>query len=123
MNNTKIFVALTILIVGSLAWYSFGRRESGTFFDTQPSAALPAATTGEIIDLQNGQTFDLAITPVTKLIAQRSVKMLGYNGAIPGPTLRVPEGAEVTIDRKNGGTIGTSLHAHGVRMENAFDGV
>ena len=49
--------------------------------------------------------------------------MLGYNGSVPGPTIRVSEGSEVTLNLKNGGDIATTLHAHGVRMDNPFDGV
>ena len=48
--------------------------------------------------------------------------MLAYNGSIPGPTIRVAQGAEVTINFKNDTDIVTLLHAHGVRMDNAFDG-
>lgn len=86
------------------------------------SAVAVAATTQEVV-LGDGETYDLVITPVTKTINGQELQMLGYNGSIPGPTLRVPQGGTITVRLKNEGYIATTLHAHGVRMDNAFDGV
>ena len=52
-----------------------------------------------------------------------AVRMLGYNGSIPGPTLRVPEGAEVIVDMENEGDMEATVHWHGLRLENRYDGV
>ena len=132
MNSKNITWAIAaVVILGSLAWYGIATRQSHvdpfgrktTSLNAPPSGDVEQAGLSKIVDLKNGQSFDLAITPVQKTIAGKKVSMLGYNGSIPGPTLRVLEGTEITINLKNGGTIGTSLHAHGVRMENAFDGV
>ncbi len=49
--------------------------------------------------------------------------MLAYNGSIPGPTLRVRQGAEITVDIRNDGDVETTVHWHGLRLENRFDGV
>ncbi len=95
--------------------------KSGTF--SRDVTGLPDARSQETVALKDGDVYEMEIGAVKKTIAGRSVKMLGYNGSIPGPTLRIPEGAEVTINLKNGGDIATTLHAHGVRMDNAFDGV
>jgi FtsP/CotA-like multicopper oxidase with cupredoxin domain len=48
--------------------------------------------------------------------------MLAYNGSIPGPTLRVPEGAEVVVDVENEGDLEATVHWHGLRLENRYDG-
>jgi FtsP/CotA-like multicopper oxidase with cupredoxin domain len=77
----------------------------------------------EPTDLKNGDVFDMNITPVKKNINDQWVKMLGYNGSVPGPVLRIPQGAEITVRLTNNGDIATTLHSHGVRMENKFDGV
>jgi FtsP/CotA-like multicopper oxidase with cupredoxin domain len=84
---------------------------------------LPEAKPTEEVLLKDGEVFDLTIAPVKKTIAGRTVGMFGYNGSVPGPIFRIPEGAEVTINLKNEGNIPTTLHSHGVRVENAFDGV
>lgn len=132
MDKKKITLAIiAVFILGALAWYGsadrrmkVGTSEEGTAnLNAPPSGDIRQAVPSEIVDLKDGQSIDLAITPVKKTIAGRTVKMLGYNGSIPGPTLRVPEGSEITVNLKNGGDIATSLHAHGVRMENPFDGV
>jgi FtsP/CotA-like multicopper oxidase with cupredoxin domain len=48
--------------------------------------------------------------------------MLAYNGSVPGPTLRVPEGAEVDVVVENEGDLDTTVHWHGLRLENRSDG-
>lgn len=74
------------------------------------------------VELKNGDTYDLTASSVTKEIGGKPQKMLAYNDSIPGPTIRVPQGAEVTINFKNNTDQPTLLHSHGVRMDNAFDG-
>ena len=48
--------------------------------------------------------------------------MLAYNGSIPGPLLKAPQGAEVTINFTNNTDIDTTLHSHGLRLDNKYDG-
>lgn len=130
-NKQVVWVVVAVALVGSLAWYGMTKRQGevsstgkgAANLGAPPSGDIQQAASSSIIDLKDGQSTDLTITPIQKNIAGRTVKMLGYNGSIPGPTLRVSEGSEVTINLKNGGDIATTLHAHGVRMDNPFDGV
>lgn len=46
----------------------------------------------------------------------------GYDGTCPGPTLRLKRGEEVKVRILNGLTQPTSVHWHGVRIDNAMDG-
>ena len=48
--------------------------------------------------------------------------MLAYNGSIPGPTFKIPEGATVTVQVTNEGDLEATVHWHGLRLENRFDG-
>ena len=48
--------------------------------------------------------------------------MLAYNGSIPGPTLKIPEGATVTVHVTNEGDLEATVHWHGLRLENRYDG-
>lgn len=130
--DKKISLAFAaIVLLGLLAWYGLSNRQApvnqrergSANVNVSPSENAPPAATSQIIDLKDGQSIDLTITPIQKTIAGRTVSMLGYNGSLPGPTLRVPEGATVTVHLKNSGTVATTLHSHGVRMANAFDGV
>src|SRR6478672_10578906 len=86
------------------------------------TAGLPAATATEVVELGDGDRFALRIAPVTKRIGDATVRMLAYNGAIPGPTLRVPEGAEVVVDMENQGDLEATVHWHGLRLDNRYDG-
>ena len=49
--------------------------------------------------------------------------MYGFNGQIPGPMLRVPQNATVTIRFHNRIDLSSTVHWHGVRLDNRFDGV
>ena len=86
------------------------------------TAGLPAAGRPEIVELADGDTFALRIAPVTKRIGDATVRMLGYNGSIPGPTLKVREGAEVVVEIENQGDHDSTVHWHGLRLENRYDG-
>ncbi len=50
-------------------------------------------------------------------------KLLGFNGSMPGPEIRVPRGQRVAIELENGLDEGTAVHWHGIRLENRMDGV
>lgn len=47
----------------------------------------------------------------------------GYGGAVPGPLIRVKRGGEVWVRLKNGLPQPTTIHWHGIRIDNAMDGV
>jgi FtsP/CotA-like multicopper oxidase with cupredoxin domain len=83
---------------------------------------LREATRPTLVELADGDELELGITPVAKRIGDTTVRMLAYNGSIPGPTLRVPEGATVTVHVTNHGDLETTVHWHGLRLENRYDG-
>ena len=83
---------------------------------------LPEARASELIELQDGDEFELEIAPVQKRIGDAVVRMLAYNGSIPGPTLKVPQGATITVHVANRGDIDATVHWHGLRLENRYDG-
>ena len=84
---------------------------------------LDEATSPEVIRLRDGEIHEITIKPVRKRIGDAEVRMLGYNGSIPGPTLHVDQDSEVTIEATNLGDVDATLHWHGLRLENRFDGV
>ncbi len=84
---------------------------------------LEEATSPDVIRLRDGETHQIEIKPVRKRIGGADVRMLGYNGSIPGPTLHVDQHSEVTIEATNLGDVDATLHWHGLRLENRFDGV
>jgi FtsP/CotA-like multicopper oxidase with cupredoxin domain len=86
------------------------------------TAGLPRATSPEVVELADGAEFDLRITPVAKQLGDATVRMLGYNGSIPGPTLKVKEGSEIVVHAENQGDMEATVHWHGLRLENQYDG-
>ena len=46
----------------------------------------------------------------------------GYEGRVPGPTIRVPQGDRVARRFVNGLAQGSTVHWHGIRIANAMDG-
>jgi FtsP/CotA-like multicopper oxidase with cupredoxin domain len=82
------------------------------------TSGLPAASATSIVELSGGDRFALRIAPVTKRIGDATVRMLAYNGSIPGPTLRVAQGSEVLVDVENEGDMEATVHWHGLRLEN-----
>jgi FtsP/CotA-like multicopper oxidase with cupredoxin domain len=50
------------------------------------------------------------------------VRMLAYNGSIPGPTLRVRRDSEIDVNVVNEGDMDATVHWHGLRLDNRFDG-
>jgi FtsP/CotA-like multicopper oxidase with cupredoxin domain len=91
-------------------------------FPTDP-AGLPEATRPELLELADGDRFELRIAPVAKRVGGDTVRMLGYNGSIPGPTLKVRQGTEVMVDVTNHGDLDATVHWHGLRLQNMYDGV
>ena len=77
----------------------------------------------ELVALADGETFDLRIAAVANEIDGRTVRMLAYNGSIPGPTLRVAQGSEVIVRLRNDADHEATVHWHGLRLENKYDGV
>lgn len=89
----------------------------------QDTAGLTEAAETEIVELQNGDTIDLRATIVRKQVGDANVKMFAYNGSIPGPTLKVRQGSEITVNFTNDTELETTIHWHGLRLDNRHDGV
>jgi FtsP/CotA-like multicopper oxidase with cupredoxin domain len=75
------------------------------------------------LELGDGETLELRVGPVAKRLGETMVRMLGYNGSLPGPTLKVAQGSEVIVQVSNQGDLDTTVHWHGLRLENRYDGV
>ncbi len=87
------------------------------------TAGLEAAEKTKMVELSNGETFDLDARPVAKNINGNLIRMYGYNGQIPGPLIKVKQGSRVYINFTNNIDSATTVHWHGLRLKNEFDGV
>jgi FtsP/CotA-like multicopper oxidase with cupredoxin domain len=92
-----------------------------THFPTDVTDLTQAEPT-EVVELADGEEFDLRIAPVAKQLGDSKVRMLAYNGSIPGPTLKVRQDSEIVVNVENQGDLETTVHWHGLRLENRYDG-
>lgn len=83
---------------------------------------LEEAAAPRTLDLLDGDSLVLMAAPVRKRIDGRDVRMLAFDGSIPGPVLRVPQGATLRVKLRNRLGLSAALHAQGVRMDNRYDG-
>ena len=90
-------------------------RKGGFPTDT---SGLPRAVAPSVVELADGGTTQLHIGPVVKRVGDTDVRMLAYSGSIPGPTLKIPEGATVTVQVTNEGDLEATVHWHGLRLDN-----
>jgi len=99
-------------------------HHAGAHAATFPAEAdgLPVAAPAEVLDVPDGGSVRLEIAPVAKRLAGHTVRMLAYGGSIPGPTLRVQQGSQVEVEVVNRGDLADTVHWHGLRLDNRFDG-
>jgi len=90
---------------------------------TTETAGLPEVLGPDVTRLADGDRLDLRIGPARKNIDGAELRMLAYNGSIPGPVLHVDQGSEVTVQVRNDGDVEATVHWHGLRLENQYDGV
>ena len=87
------------------------------------AASLPEATFRSVEQLADGDTLHLRAMLVRRTLGERTLVMYGYNGQYPGPLIMVPHDATIFVDFKNELDLPSTIHWHGIRLENASDGV
>lgn len=119
MNKNYTIPVGVVLLLGGFWYYSTqNTKQFSNAVTTQTSA-----NESSVVELKDGDTYNLTASIVKKVILDKEIKMLAYNGSIPGPVLKVKKGAEVTINFTNNTDVPTTVHSHGVRVENKYDGV
>jgi len=102
--------------------HSHSHSHTQTIEFPRETEGLPEARATEVVELSNGDEFELEILPVKKRIGDATVRMLSYNGSVPGPTLKLPQGATITVHVTNHGDLDATVHWHGLRLDNRYDG-
>src|ERR1700684_4149549 len=65
----------------------------------------------------------LEIAPLALEIAPgKVVRTVAYNGRVPGPLIRWPEGKPIAVDVLNRTTIPEIVHSHGLSIPSEMDG-
>ena len=86
--------------------------------------AGPAATAQprQLIELRDGDTLRLEAGIVQRTILGRTYTMLGFNRQHPGPLLEVARNSRITVRFINHLPQPSSVHWHGIRLDNPNDG-
>lgn len=114
---------MAILFIGGLGAYFFFSRPAVPRQEDDGMARHDIAAAPVIEDVRDGETFALEAGFVEKEIQGRTNQMMAYNGSIPGPVLRVPQGATITVRFTNALEEPTTVHWHGIRVAHGNDGV
>ena len=127
-STISILIIIAVVLVGYFA-YNGNKNESKSstaeagFFSQEVDENTPLAKPSEIVELKNGDTYEMVAGIVKQEVGNRTVKRLAYNQQIPGPVLKVEKDAEITLKFTNNLDVETTLHSHGLRLDNKFDGV
>lgn len=119
MQKNSIFISLT------LAFSSFAARgEVKATAKPEPSLlALPVVKPTRTVTVKDGETVTITAAPVREKIDGKWVKRFAYNGMIPGPTFIVKHGAKAKVVLINKIGLATTVHPHGLRVDDKNDGV
>ena len=85
-------------------------------------AVIPEAKARELIHAADGDTVTLTAGLVRQTIRGHSFVGYGYNGQIPGPLIWANQGATLQVRYRNRIEWPNTVHWHGVRLLNRFDG-
>lgn len=91
--------------------------------DAPDLSAFPEARPGEIVEMEDGETLELSAAIVRRTLNGKTFLMYGYNGQYPGPLIKADRGSTVIVEFTNEIEMPTTVHWHGLRLDNRFDGV
>ena len=86
------------------------------------AAAIPDAGPRQIVRLEDGDTLVLTAAPVRQTVKGQSFIGYGYNGQVPGPLIWAKQGSTIHVRYRNHIEWPSTVHWHGVRLANKFDG-
>ena len=87
-----------------------------------PSGDAPPVRPTEVTRLRNGDTLRLEAGLVRSNLLGRTYTMFAFNGQHPGPLIEVTRGSRITVLFRNRLAQTSSVHWHGIRLDNPSDG-
>lgn len=87
------------------------------------STGLKQAMLPQVVQISNGSTFHLSADKVIKNINGSNVVLYGLNSQVPGPTIKVKQGSTIFVNFTNNIDMDSSIHWHGLKLNNKYDGV
>lgn len=96
----------------------------GEQYDTRANTGYQSIKTPEIKALKNGDRLDLRLENINHTIGGKQIRMMGYNGSIPWPLIKVTQWDTITMKVTNNiADIESTVHHHGLRLDHRYDGV
>ncbi len=86
-------------------------------------SGLGEAEQSRIVELKDNQAFQMEAKPIAKDINGNKIMMYAYNGQMPGPLIKAKQGSLIYVNFTNNIDMETTIHWHGIRLDNKFDGV
>ena len=71
---------------------------------------------------RSGDTITLEPGLVATTIRGKPITLFAYNGSVPGPLIDVKQGTTLNVRFRNSLDAPGSIHWHGIRLDNPFDG-
>ena len=94
----------------------------GEAFPTDPSG-LPEATGPARLELDDGEVLELHVGAVAKRLGDDHGADAGLQRLHSRSDVQVGQGTEIVVHVVNDGDLDTTVHWHGLRLENRYDGV
>lgn len=85
-------------------------------------ASLPEGVPSRVVQLADGDTLSLDARLVRRTLRGKAYTMYAFNGQFPGPLIRVRQNATIIVRFTNHIDLPSSIHWHGVRLANQYDG-
>ena len=108
------------LLLGGLGTAAAAGGGAGLFWSLSSRPGPPTGSAlvqpDELRSLDGQLTVRLEAAPAQVQLGGRAVSALGYNGSIPGPTLRLKPGDTLNISLANSLSQRTNLHVHGLHV-------
>jgi len=121
--NVVLVVLCTISLL--LCIYSNEKGDLFPFVNGQvklnENSNLKQVILPQVVKINNGSTFHLSAGKVLKNINGNNVVMFGFNDQVPGPIIKVKQGSTVFVNFTNNLDMPSSIHWHGLKLNNKYD--
>lgn len=128
--SRRVFLASGLAATAGATLAACGRSSTtGATLTTQPTAVNPgldeAIKAAEAARPHTGRTVTATLNPgpITVDLGGKTVKTLGFTDSVPGPLIRANVGDEIVVAVNNKLDKPTSVHWHGIALQNPMDGV
>ena len=121
--KSTVFILISLVLVSACKNYDIEKPQPIEVKILRDVTNLDEAKNSQIVQLKNKDIFQLEAKPVVKNINGVKLRMYAYNGMIPGPLIKVKQDSTIYVNFTNNIDMETTVHWHGIRLENKFDGV